>query len=144
MLESISCNANCTCQMFLSNQCTWGGVPRGSELLLHSLFHDANGEVVLMEDSYHAVETPAVEPFPVHLLVLLVSHFSGHHGLLLATLHLWGHPSVQGVTEMKRVMNISLNDNVYWNWNAIKDFSPNNALPMYHNSRTCKPTSEFL
>ena len=103
MLESISCNANFTCQMFLSNQCTWGGVPRGSELLLHSLSHDANDEVVLMEDSHHVVVTLAVEPFPVHLLVLLVSHFSGYHGLLLATLHLWGHPSVQGATEMKRV-----------------------------------------
>ena len=45
-------------------------------LLTHSLSHDANDEVVLMEDSHHVVVTLAVEPFPVHLLVLLVSPFS--------------------------------------------------------------------
>ena len=54
---------------------------------MHSLFHNANDEVVLMEDSHYVVVTVAGEPFPVHLLVLLVSHLSGHHELLLATLY---------------------------------------------------------
>ena len=32
-----------------------------------------------MGHSHHVVVTVAGEPFPVHLLVLLVSHFSGYH-----------------------------------------------------------------
>ena len=73
--------------MFLSIQCTSDGAPGESELLLHSLSQNANDEVVLMRHSHHVVVTVAGELFPVHLLVLLVSHLSGHFELLLATLY---------------------------------------------------------
>ena len=73
--------------MFLSIQCTGDGVPRGSEPLIHSLSQRANDEEVLMEDLHHVVVTLAREPFPVHLLVLVVSHVSGHQGPLSATLY---------------------------------------------------------
>ena len=60
-----------------------------------------------MEHSHHVVVTLAGEPFPILLLVLLVCHISGYHGLLLATQHHRGHPSVQSATEIKiSVMNI--------------------------------------
>ena len=60
-----------------------------------------------MEHSHHVVVTLAGEPFLVPPLVVLVSHISGHHELLLATQHHRGHPSVQSATEIKiRVMNI--------------------------------------
>ena len=107
LLDLLSCkhvrlyNTKDTSQMFLSIQCTWDGVPEGSEPLTHSLSHDAIDEVVLSGHWHHVVA------FPVHLLVLLVSHFSGHHQLLPATLYHWGHLSVQGATEIKRVMSIS-------------------------------------
>ena len=97
----MSCNTNGTCQMFLAIQWTWDDIPRERELLTHSPSHDANDEVVLMGHSHHIAVTLAGEPFPVHLLVPLVSHFSWHLWLLLATLYHWGHPSALGATEMK-------------------------------------------
>ena len=119
MLDSVSMLQNGTCQMFLS----WDGVPRGSEPLILSPSHDANDEVVLMGHSHRVVETLAGEPFPVHLLVLLVCHISEYHRLLLATQHHWGHPSVQSATKWNVWCChcwMSLDDNVYWNWNTIR------------------------
>ena len=43
---------------------------------MHSLSQIANDEVVLMGHSHHIVVTVAGEPFPVHLLVLLISHLA--------------------------------------------------------------------
>ena len=54
---------------------------------MHPLSQNANDEVVLMRHSHHVVVTVAGEPFPVHLLVPLVSHLSGYLELLLATLY---------------------------------------------------------
>ena len=107
--------------MFLVIQCTWDDVPSESELAIHSLFHVANDEVVLMGHSDHVAVTLAGEPFPVHLLVLLVCYFSGHRRLLLATLYNWGHPSVQGATEIKHM---------WWVWRCwiiLKD-EPNTVF----------------
>ena len=102
VLDCISVNG--TCWMLFAIQCTWDGVPRGSGLLTHSsLSQNANDEVVLMEDSHHVAVTLAGEPFPVHLLVLVVSYISGHQGPLSPTLYHWGHPSVQSTTEIKYV-----------------------------------------
>jgi len=55
--------------------------------LIHSLSQNANDAVVLKEDSDHVAVTLAGEPFPVHLLVLLISHLARHLWLLLATLY---------------------------------------------------------